>query len=68
MGTKAKENHTIAVDPDVIQLGTEVLIDGETYVAEDVGGAVKGDVIDIYVDDCEDGFGRKYSEVYVKIN
>ncbi|MFR5613204.1 MAG: 3D domain-containing protein [[Clostridium] innocuum] len=45
---KAIEGHTIAVDPDVIPLGSKVLIDGHVYVAEDVGGAVKGNVIDIY--------------------
>ncbi|MFR1857426.1 3D domain-containing protein [[Clostridium] innocuum] len=38
----------MAVDPDVIPLGSKVLIDGHVYVAEDVGGAVKGNVIDIY--------------------
>ena len=67
LGTTAKPNHTIAVDPDVIALGSEVLIDGEVYIAEDVGGAVKSNVIDVYVDDCKDGFGRKYSKVYVKV-
>ena len=32
----------------MIPLGSKVLINGHEYVAEDVGGAVKGDVIDIY--------------------
>lgn len=45
---RAIEGHTIAVDPNVIPLGSEVLINGHEYVAEDIGGAVKGNVIDIY--------------------
>lgn len=45
---RAIEGHTIAVDPSVIPLGSEVLINGHEYVAEDIGGAVKGNVIDIY--------------------
>lgn len=47
-GTQAEAGRTIAVDPDVIPLGTEVLIDGITYVAEDIGGAIQGNRIDIY--------------------
>ena len=47
-GVKAKANHTIAVDPKTIPYGTEVLIDGQKYVAEDCGSAVKGKHIDIF--------------------
>ena len=47
-GTKATINRTIAVDPNVIPLGTHVVIDGKEYVAEDVGGAIDGNRIDIY--------------------
>ena len=45
---KAIEGHTIAVDPSVIPPGSVVLINGHEYIAEDIGGAVKGNVIDIY--------------------
>lgn len=45
---KAIEGHTIAVDPSVIPPGSEVLINDHEYVAEDIGRAVKGNVIDIY--------------------
>ena len=47
-GTKVKEGRTIAVDPDVIPLGSKVELDGHTYIAEDVGGAIKGNKIDLY--------------------
>ncbi len=64
-GQKAKVNHTVAVDPDVIPLGSILLIDGTVYIAEDVGSAVKGHVIDVWVGQQENSFGRKYSEVYI---
>lgn len=49
-GTTAKANRTIAVDPNVIPLGTIVRINGRDYIAEDTGGAIKSNRIDIYVD------------------
>lgn len=52
-GTQAQEGVTVAVDPDVIKLGSDVMINGHTYKAEDVGGAIKGNRIDIYVEDHE---------------
>lgn len=64
-GHNAIENHTVAVDPDVIPYGTRLLIDGIEYVAEDCGDAVKGNVIDVYVEDCKNSFGRKFSEVFI---
>ena len=61
---KAIEGHTIAVDPTVIPYGTEVKIDGNIYVAEDCGSAVKGNVIDIYVN--EPKMEKHYKEVFIK--
>ena len=49
-GTVATAGRTIAVDPTVIPLGSIVDIDGVQYTAEDVGGKIKGKVIDIYFD------------------
>lgn len=63
-GAIATEGRTIAVDPSVIPYGTEVLIDGHVYIAEDCGGAVKGNVIDIFVED--EYMDMFYTDVYVK--
>lgn len=50
-GTLGKMGRTVSVDPDVIPLGSEVLINGVCYIAEDVG--VRGKVIDVYIDSHE---------------
>lgn len=47
-GALATANHTVAVDKRVIPMGTRLLINGKEYVAQDVGGGVKGKHIDIY--------------------
>jgi len=54
-GTKAKRVpngfSSIAVDPRVIPLGTKLFIPGYgCAIAEDVGGAIKGNSIDVYFD------------------
>lgn len=65
-GTMATEKHTIAVDPKVIPYGSKVLINGTEYVAEDCGGAIKGNHIDIYFNDHSEAlkFGVQYADVY----
>ena len=67
-GTRPTPNRTIAVDPKVIPYGTKVYIEGYgTYIAEDCGGAVKGNIIDIYMkgyDNCIQ-FGRRKAKVYI---
>lgn len=67
-GTMPTAGRTIAVDPDVIPYGTEVIIDGHTYVAEDCGGSINGNRIDIVVDTHEEALqcGVDYYEVFVK--
>lgn len=64
-GVKATEGRTVAVDPNVIPLGTEIEIDGKTYIAEDIGGGIKGKRIDLYFDSHDDAkaFGRKELEI-----
>lgn len=66
-GVKARARHTIAVDPKVIKYGTKVIIDGVEYTAEDCGGKVKGNHIDIYFNTHEEveRFGVKYKKVRV---
>lgn len=49
---------TVAVDPDVIPLGSVLYIEGYGYaVAADTGSAIKGNDVDLYFssdDDCDD--------------
>lgn len=47
-GALATANLTVAVDRRVIPMGSRLLINGQEYVAQDVGGGVKGNHIDIY--------------------
>lgn len=54
-GAVAKPHRTIAVDPNVIPFGTNVIINGRTYIAEDTGSAIKGNRIDICVSSHNDG-------------
>ena len=50
-GTWPKEGRTIAVDPEIIPLGTELIINGQGgYIAEDTGGNIKGQRLDIFMD------------------
>ena len=66
-GVMPKEGRTIAVDRTVIPLGSTVMIDGHEYIAEDVGGAIKGNRIDVYFSNHNDAlkFGVKYKEVFI---
>ena len=49
-GVRSSNLYTVAVDPNVIPLGSKILIDGEEYLAVDVGGLVKGDHVDIFTE------------------
>lgn len=71
--TNVRDNHTIAVDPKVIPLGSIVYIESDSplvggfYVAEDIGGAIKGNRIDIFMSDkskCFE-FGKRNVKVRV---
>ncbi|TMU87438.1 LysM peptidoglycan-binding domain-containing protein [Bacillus sp. BHET2] len=70
-GVNLKENpdaKVIAVDPDVIPLGSKVYVEGYGYAtAEDTGGAIKGNRIDVFISsqDQATDWGRK--SVNVKI-
>ena len=66
-GNELKSGYSIAVDPSVIPYGTEVIINGVTYRADDCGGAIKGNRIDVYFDTHEEAleFCVKYADVFM---
>lgn len=64
-GATPTVGRTVAVDPKVIPYGSEVIINGHTYIAEDCGGAIKGNKVDILFATHEEAmdFGVRYAEV-----
>ena len=67
-GAVAKAGTTIAVDPSVIPYGSEIQIYGRTYIAQDTGGAINGNRIDVYFDNHQEAlvFGRQRTEIFIK--
>lgn len=67
-GGIARSNHTIAVDPNIIPYGTRVRIKGVEYVAEDCGGDIIGDRIDVFVDTHSETYewGGEYIEIKIR--
>ena len=71
LGNPLQKNHSIAVDPSVIPYGSKVLINGIVYTAEDCGGAIKGNHIDIYMGNDANShaecnrLGVNYAEVFL---
>ena len=67
-GTHCTAGRTIAADTSIFPFGTELVIDGHTYVVEDVGGAIGGHRIDIYFDSHQEAlnYGRRTVQVYSK--
>ena len=57
----------VAVDPEVIPLGSTVIIDGQAYLAADTGGAVRGSHVDIAVATHQEALelGTRTAEVWV---
>ena len=57
----------VAVDPEVIPLGSTVIIDGQAYLAADTGGAVRGNHVDIAVATHQEAeaLGTTTAEVWV---
>ena len=61
------DHSTIAVDMSVIPLGTWVYVKNNRYdfglrQAQDIGGAIKGDMIDIWLDGSEAGYSAFHQE------
>ena len=67
IGVRLQAGVSIAVDPSVIPYGTEVVINGHTYIAQDTGGSINGNRIDVYFDDHYDAlvFGVQNAEVLI---
>jgi 3D (Asp-Asp-Asp) domain-containing protein len=65
----APDTSTVAVDPSVIPLGSTIYVDGAgTRVAQDTGGAIRGDRLDIWEPsyaDCE-AWGVQDRQVWLK--
>lgn len=58
---------SVAVDPNVIEYGKTIQIDGKNYIAHDCGGAIKNNRIDVYFEDHQEAldFGVQYKTVYL---
>lgn len=72
-GKQAREGY-VAVDPNIIPLGTKLYVELKDGLpdygfaeAQDTGGAVKGNIIDLYFDDPQrvQEFGRRRAKVYI---
>lgn len=59
---------TIAVDPNVIPLGTKVYVSGYGLaIAADTGGAIKGNIIDVFLNSYEECYSWGRKQVTVQI-
>ncbi len=67
-GVYPKVGRTVAVDKKIIPLGSILYIEGYgILIAEDTGGDIKGNRLDIFVDTKEEAIklGRKQAKVYI---
>ena len=67
-GAVARQGVTVAADTSILPFGTVILIGGEEFTVQDVGGGVDGKHIDIYFDNHEAAveFGVRYETIYRK--
>lgn len=65
-GRRATANHTVAA-PSTFAFGTQMIINGRTYVVEDRGGAIQGNRIDVYMNSHAEAiaWGVRYLDVEV---
>ena len=68
-GTEVKKG-VCATDPNVIPLGTNFYVDRYGLCrAEDIGGAIKGNDVDLgFVDASKAAWGAEYTDVYLISN
>lgn len=73
-GTRVQEGRTIAVDPNVIPLGSQVRIVcpdfpsiNGVYTAEDTGGVVHGNIIDVYMQSYDRAIQYGRRTIYVEV-
>lgn len=68
-GTVPEVGRTIAVDPNIIPLGSKVYIPqfNRVFIAEDTGGKIKGLRIDVYMEDYDTcmEFGFRDIDIYI---
>jgi 3D (Asp-Asp-Asp) domain-containing protein len=70
-GINLKKNpglKVIAVDPNVIKIGTKVYVEGYGYaIAGDTGGAIRGNKIDVFIPNKSDAlkWGRKTVKIKI---
>ena len=72
-GLHTQTDYTVAVDPDIIPLGSRLVIvlpDGTEYdcIAADTGGAIKGHIIDVYENSSDDVLNAKGRVKGVKVS
>ena len=67
-GAIARQGVTVAADTSILPFGTVILIGGEEFTVQDVGGGVDGKHIDIYFEDHQAAreFGVRYETIYRK--
>lgn len=67
-GAVARQGVTVAADTSILPFGTVILIGGEEFTVQDVGGGVNGKHIDIYFEDHQAAreFGVRYETIYRK--
>ncbi len=74
-GTKATKGKTIAVDPEIIPLGSKVYIEfperytklNGWYIAEDTGSKIKGNIIDVFFGESAQKEAMEFGRRKVKI-
>ena len=68
-GVKPIEGITIAVDPKVIPYGTKVYIPqfNKVFIAQDCGSAIKGNRIDIFMNDYNQAMEWGYKSITIYI-